>query len=62
MPTMHPTTRVEQAFSHLQPLPRHEQCKIIAQMVCDGSLTHQQGKDVLYMLSADELGLSDQLH
>jgi hypothetical protein len=60
MPTMHPITRVEQAFSHLQLLPRQEQCKVIAQMVCDGSLTHQQ--DVLYMLCAGEFGLSDQLH
>ena len=31
-------------------------------MVCDGGLTHQQGKDVLYMLSAGELDLPDQLH
>ena len=62
MPTMHPITPVEQALSHLQLLPRHEQCKVIAQMVCDGSLTHQQGKDVLYMLCAGELGLPDQLH
>jgi hypothetical protein len=56
MPTTHSATRVEQAVAALQPLPRHEQCKILAQMVFDGALTAAQGKDVLYELSAAELG------
>jgi hypothetical protein len=55
MPTTHSTTEVEQAVAALQPLPRHEQCKVIAQMVFDSALTAAQGKDVLYKLSAAEL-------
>ena len=56
MPNTHPISQVEQAVAVLQPLPRHEQCRIIAQMVFDGALTRAQGKDVLYELSAAELG------
>ena len=56
MPNTQPISQVEQAVAVLQPLPRHEQCKIIAQMVFDGALTPAQGKDVLYELSAAELG------
>jgi hypothetical protein len=59
MPDTHPISRVEQAVTVLQPLPRHEQCKIIAQMVFDGALTRAQGKDVLYELCAAELGTPD---
>jgi hypothetical protein len=55
-----PTTQIEQAVSALQPLPRHEQCKVIAQMIFDGALTQAQGKDVLYELSAAELVASVQ--
>jgi len=61
MPTTHSATRVEQAVAALQPLPRHEQCKILAQMVFDGALTAAQGKDVLYELSAAELSARVQL-
>jgi len=57
MPNTHMIAQVEQAVAVLQPLPRHEQCKIIAQMVFDGALTRAQGKDVLYELSAAELGV-----
>jgi hypothetical protein len=60
MPTTHPATQVAQVVAALQPLPRHEQCKIIAQMVFDGALTTAQGKDVLYELSAAELDASVQ--
>ena len=56
MPNTHMIAQVEQAVAVLQPLPRHEQCKIIAQMVFDGALTRAQGRDVLYELSAAELG------
>src|SRR5678815_3144239 len=55
MPTMHSATQVEQAVAALQALPRHEQCKTLAQMVFDGALTAAQGKDGLYELSAAEL-------
>ena len=60
MTSTHPVTPVEQAVAILQPLPRHEQCKVIAQMVFDGALTRAQGKDVLYELSAAELGVPAQ--
>jgi hypothetical protein len=56
MPNTHPISQVEQAVAVLQSLPRHEQSKIIAQMVFDGALTRAQGKDVLYELCAAELG------
>ena len=56
MPNTHPISQVEQAVAALQPLPRHEQCRIIAHMVFDGALTRAQGKDVLYELCAGELG------
>jgi len=56
MPNTHPISQVEQAVAALHALPRHEQCRIIAQMVFDGALTRAQGKDVLYELSAAELG------
>jgi len=55
MPTTHSAVQVEQAVAALQPLPRHEQCKTLAQMVFDGALTAEQGKDVLYELTAAEL-------
>ena len=56
MPTTHSATLVERAVAALQPLPRHEQCKTTAQMVFDGALTAEQGKNVLYELGAAELG------
>jgi hypothetical protein len=56
MPNTHPISQVEQAVAALQSLPRHEQCRIIAHMVFDGALTSAQGRDVLYELSAAELG------
>jgi hypothetical protein len=56
MPTTRSATQIEQAVVALQPLPRHEQCKTLAQMVFDGALTTAQAKDVLYELSAAELG------
>lgn len=56
MSTTHSAAQVEQAVAALQPLPRHEQCKTLAQMVFDGALTAAQGKDVLYELCAAELG------
>ncbi len=56
MPTTHSAVQVEQAVAALQPLPRHEQCKTLAQMVFDGALTAEQGKDALYELNAAELG------
>jgi hypothetical protein len=55
MPITPSATQVAHAVAVLQPLPRHEQCKILAQMVFDGALTAAQGKDVLYELSAAEL-------
>jgi hypothetical protein len=56
MPTTHSATQVEQAVAALQPLPRHEQSKTLAQMVFDGALTRAQAQDVLYELCAAELG------
>lgn len=52
----HTTSQVEQAVATLQPLPRYQQTKVIAQMVFDGALTAAQGKDVLFVLCAVELG------
>ena len=46
-------TRVEAyqaAVMLLRDLPPHEQCRHVVQMVYDGSLTHMQGKELLYML------------
>ncbi len=56
MPTTHSAPLVERAVAALQPLPRHEQSKTLAQMVFDGALTAEQGKDALYELNAAELG------
>jgi hypothetical protein len=55
MPITQSATKVEQTVAALNPLPRHEQCKMLAQMVFDGSLTAAQGKDALYELSLAEL-------
>ena len=41
-------------------LPRdmapYDQCRLIAQMVYDGTLTHEQGKELLYALVDYEIG------
>ena len=34
----------------LHDMPPYEQCSEIAQMVYDGTLTHEQGKELLYAL------------
>ena len=34
----------------LHDMPPYEQCREIAQMVYDGTLTHDQGKELLYAL------------
>jgi len=60
MPTTHSAPLVERAVAALQPLPRHEQSKTLAQMVFDGALTAEQGKDALYELNAAELGAAFQ--
>ena len=60
MPTTHSAPLVERAVAALQPLARHEQSKTLAQMVFDGALTAEQGKDALYELNAAELGAAFQ--
>jgi hypothetical protein len=43
----------------LQSLPRHEQSRVIAQMISEGSLTYEQGKDILLLLDPSETETSD---
>ena len=46
----------------LHALPPYEQCRGIVQMVYDGTLTHQQGKELLYALVEHETDASGQRH
>ena len=46
----------------LRDLAPYEQCRHIVQMVYDGSLTHEQGKELLYALVDDEIDASAQRH
>ena len=50
------------AVKLLRDLPPHEQCRHIVQMVYDGSLTHEQGKELLYTLVDHEIDASAQRH
>ena len=44
------------AIALLRDLPPYEQCHHVVQMVYDGSLTHLQGKELLYALVDYEIG------
>ena len=46
----------EAAVILLHDMPPHEQCRHVAQMVYDGTLTHEQGKELLYALVDYEIG------
>jgi hypothetical protein len=46
----------------LRDLAPYEQCRNIVQMVYDGSLTQQQGKDLLSALVDHEIDASAQRH
>jgi hypothetical protein len=48
------------AVTLLHDLPPYEQCREIVQMVHDGTLTHEQGLELLYMLVDDEVGVPAQ--
>jgi hypothetical protein len=50
------------AVTLLRDLEPYEQCRHIVQMVYDGSLTHEQGKELLYMLVDYEIDPSAQRH
>jgi hypothetical protein len=39
----------------LRDLAPYEQCRQVVQMVWDGSLTHEQGKELMYALVDDEI-------
>jgi hypothetical protein len=43
------------AVTLLRDLAPYDQCRHVAMMVYDGSLTHEQGKDLLYALVDDEI-------
>jgi hypothetical protein len=46
---------IQAAVTLLRDLAPYDQCRHIVQMVYDGSLTDQQGKDLLYALVDDEI-------
>jgi hypothetical protein len=50
------------AVTLLCDLPRYDQCRLIVQMTFDGSLTQQQGKDLLSALVDHEIEASVQRH
>ena len=50
------------AVTLLRDLPPYDQCRTIVQMVYDGSLTQQQGKDLLSALIAYEIEAPVQRH
>jgi hypothetical protein len=56
------TQAFEAAVTLLRDLAPYEQCRHIVQMVYDGSLTHEQGKELLYMLVDYEIDPSAQRH
>jgi hypothetical protein len=48
------------AVALLRDLPPYDQCRHIVQMVYDGSLTHQQGKELLHALVDHEIDAPEQ--
>ena len=50
------------AVTLLRDLPLYDQCRLIVQMTFDGSLTQQQGKDLLSALVDYEIEESAQRH
>jgi hypothetical protein len=50
------------AVTLLRDLAPYDQCRHIVQMVYEGSLTHEQGKDLLYALVDLELDAPAQYH
>ena len=46
---------LQAAVTLLRDLAPYDQCRYIVQMVYDGSLTHEQGKDLLYALVDHEM-------
>jgi hypothetical protein len=62
---LHMIARVEAyqaAVVLLNDLPPYEQCQSIVQMVHDGSLTHEEGLELLYMLVDHEIDAPAQRH
>jgi hypothetical protein len=49
------TEAFQAAVTLLRDLAPYDQCRHVVQMVYDGSLTHAQGKDLLYALVDDEI-------
>ena len=49
------------AVTLLHDLPPYEQCRSIVQMVYDGSLTQEQGLQLLYLLVDHEIDASDRM-
>ena len=45
------------AVTLLRDLAPYDQCRHVVQMVYDGSLTHEQGKELLYALVDDEIDM-----
>jgi hypothetical protein len=50
------------AVALLRDLAPYDQCRHIVQMVYDGSLTHEQGKQLLYALVDDETDAAASRH
>ena len=50
------------AVTLLCDLAPYDQCRHVVQMVYEGSLTHEQGKDLLYALVDHEIDVSAQRH
>jgi hypothetical protein len=50
------------AVTLLRDLPPYDQCRHIVQMVYDGCLTHEQGKDLLYALVDYEIDAPARRH
>ena len=54
--------RYRAAVTLLRDLAPYDQCRHIVQMVYDGSLTHEQGKELLYALVDCEIEAPAQRH
>ena len=54
--------RYRAAVTLLRDLAPYDQCRHIVQMVYDGSLTHEQGRELLYALVDYEIEAPAQRH
>jgi hypothetical protein len=52
--------KFKDAVALLRDLAPYDQCRHIVKMVYDGSLTHEQGKDLLYALVDYEIDAPNQ--